>query len=97
MSPPVASADRPPQRIDRAAPFPLEEALVKLRLWDAFGHDSGSTSTSNNNNSSHHHDHHHQVEVGDAWDLGQGLGVVLLAKPSSTHTPARCVCVCTAV
>lgn len=52
-------------------------ALVKLRLWGSFALDN---------------DHHDQVEVGDAWDLGQGLGLVLLTKPSLTHnTPARFV------
>lgn len=83
MSPPGASAERPPQQFDRAAataeaaPFPLEDALAELRLWGAFGRDS---------------DHHDQVQVGDTWELCQGLGLVLLTKPSSTlHTPARFV------
>lgn len=99
MSPPAASAaDRPPQQVDqagaaaagaatRAPPSPLGEVLVTLRLWGAPGHDNN---------------HCDKVQVGDCWDLGQGLGLVLLTKPStsSTHhtpSPARCVFVCVCV
>eukprot|EP00752_Nemacystus_decipiens_P014781 g13160.t1 len=37
-----------------------------------------------------------QHKVGDTWDLGQGLGVVLLTKPSSLYSPARLAATATA-